>query len=113
MEYSPKIRKRGYVKGKRAGASQLVNDITSRVKTDTNSAILNKYIEQNFLDNVLRGGLSLQLGGEVISLPNKKMTHPPSKFQNIWQTYGKNPSNSVGWRTRSAIVTATLVMSVQ
>jgi hypothetical protein len=59
---SPKLRQKGYVEKKIQRARALVTEITSRVETNTSSAILNKYIQQNFLDNVLRGGLPLELG---------------------------------------------------
>jgi hypothetical protein len=62
QHYSPKLMKRGYVNNKRAAADAMVNDITSRVETKTSSSLFDAYIKQNFLDNVLRGGLPLQLG---------------------------------------------------
>lgn len=43
-------------------AEELVDDITKRVTTDTKSSIFNAYIKQNFLDNVLRGGLPVIVG---------------------------------------------------
>lgn len=63
-QYSPKLLTKGYVAKKRAAAVALVNDITSRVTTKTSSNLFDSYIKQNFLDNVLRGGLPLQLGGD-------------------------------------------------
>ena len=62
-EYAPKLRRVGYVREKRAAASALVAEITSRVITNTSSSIFNQYVQQNFLDNVLRGGLPVRLGG--------------------------------------------------
>lgn len=59
---SPKVRSPGYVQKKRSDAFQLVADITKAVSTTTSSTIFNEYIEQDYLDNVLRGGLPLPLG---------------------------------------------------
>ena len=59
---SPKVRSPGYIQKKRTDAFQLVADITKAVSTTTSSIIFNEYIEQDYLDNVLRGGLPLPLG---------------------------------------------------
>lgn len=59
---SPKLRSAGYVEQKRASATQLVEAITSKVSTTTSSQIFDDYIKQDFLDNVLRGGLPIPLG---------------------------------------------------
>ena len=59
---SPKLRSQGYVESKRKAATQLVEAITSKVATKTSSTIFDDYIKQDFLDNVLRGGMPLPLG---------------------------------------------------
>jgi hypothetical protein len=59
---SPKVRTPGYVAQKRAEAKQLVEDITKSVTTTTSSHIFNDYIAQDYLDNILRGGLPMLLG---------------------------------------------------
>jgi hypothetical protein len=59
---SPKLRSQGFVEQKRAAATQLVEAITSKVATKTSSQIFDDYIRQDFLDNVLRGGMPLPLG---------------------------------------------------
>ena len=61
---SPKLLKKDYVTKKRGAATDLVKEITERIDTQTSSHIFNEYIKQNFLDNVLRGGLPVQLGAE-------------------------------------------------
>lgn len=58
----PKIRASGYAAKKRVAARALVADITERVSTTTSSPILDLYIKQDYLDNVLRGGLPVPLG---------------------------------------------------
>ena len=64
QHYAPKLMKKGYVSKKRAAAVALVDGITERVETKTSSSIFDAYTKQNFLDNVLRGGLPIQLGGD-------------------------------------------------
>lgn len=63
-DHAPKLRKVGYVRAKRKVATELVESITSRVATNTSSSLFNQYVQQNFLDNVLRGGLPVKLGGD-------------------------------------------------
>ena len=59
---SPKVRTPGYVEQKRKEANKLVEAITSTVVTKTSSRIFNDYIKQDYLDNILRGGLPVILG---------------------------------------------------
>jgi hypothetical protein len=59
---SPKVRSEGYIEQRRAAATKLVDAITSKVATSTSSQIFDDYIKQDFLDNVLRGGLPIPLG---------------------------------------------------
>ncbi len=51
---SPKIRQPGYLAKKRQSSNNLVELITSKVASKTGSEILNAYVKQNFLDNILR-----------------------------------------------------------
>lgn len=59
---SPHVRAPGYVTKKRAEAQELVEGITKNVATTTSSPIFDDYIRQDYLDNVLRGGIPLSLG---------------------------------------------------
>mmetsp|Transcript_5537 Transcript_5537/g.12369 ORF Transcript_5537/g.12369 Transcript_5537/m.12369 type:complete len:1160 (+) Transcript_5537:156-3635(+) len=59
---SPQVRKPGYVDTKRKEAADLVSEITAKVVTKTNSRVFDDYIKQDYLDNVLRGGLPMPLG---------------------------------------------------
>ena len=59
---SPKVRTPGYAKKKRADGKKLVEDITKSVVTSTSSPIFDDYIKQDYLDNVLRGGLPIAMG---------------------------------------------------
>lgn len=54
---SPKVRAVGYINKKRRAANALTQDITDRVSTKTSSPLLDLYFKQDYLDNVLRGGL--------------------------------------------------------
>lgn len=56
------IRKPKYSSEKREAANAVARDITSRVETKTSSSLFDAYVKQDFLDNVLRGGLPIQLG---------------------------------------------------
>jgi hypothetical protein len=58
----PKVTVVGYASKKRISANALVSDITERVSTSTASSLLDLYIKQDYLDNVLRGGLPVPLG---------------------------------------------------
>lgn len=59
---SPKILKGSFAAKKRQEAYKVADKITSQVETVTGSALLNKYIKQNYLDNCLRGGVPVILG---------------------------------------------------
>lgn len=45
-----------YVKNKEALADELVNELTGDIKTHTAVPVFDQYMEQNYLDNFLRGG---------------------------------------------------------
>ena len=74
--YKDKIRKRGFVDGKRVTAQAVVKAITGRVSTTTSSSLFDMYAEQSFLDNVLRGGIPLTLGDPS----NPKIFHVYSRI---------------------------------
>ena len=57
-----KLRARGFTKGKRASAKAAIQSITKQVATRTSFSLLDRYTEQSYLDNALRGGLPLMLG---------------------------------------------------
>ncbi len=61
-KYTPLLRDVLYSKEKRIAAEKVVDSITSRVATNTSSEVFNSYIKQDFLDNILRGGLPIQIG---------------------------------------------------
>ena len=45
-KYSPKVRAVGYVEKARTRSRQLVDEMTSKVKTSTSSSLFNAYVEQ-------------------------------------------------------------------
>lgn len=57
-----KLRVRGFAKGKRAAAKAAIQSITKQVATRTSFSLLDRYTEQSYLDNALRGGFPLLLG---------------------------------------------------
>ncbi|MBP9075011.1 MAG: hypothetical protein KBG20_22070 [Caldilineaceae bacterium] len=59
----PRILASGYAAAKHAEAVDLAQSLTDIVDTHTAHPRLDAYIRQNFLDNVLRGGWPIQLGG--------------------------------------------------
>jgi hypothetical protein len=61
-KHSPKVRAAGYTQKARKNAKDVVKAITDKVTTKTGSELFNKYVEQDFLDNVLRGGLPTMIG---------------------------------------------------
>jgi len=62
FRYSPAITEPSYESSKRQEAEDVAEDIVRKVKTQTSSQLFDSYIAQDFLDNVLRGGMPLMLG---------------------------------------------------
>ena len=58
-----KVSKADYAEDKLDRARELINDLTSAVATHTANHLFNGAIKQNYLDNSLRGGMPLILGG--------------------------------------------------
>jgi hypothetical protein len=57
---------KNYVEAKYQENQKLLQDITSPLQTTSSSKTFDLYCRQTFLDNVLRGGLPLSLGGKTI-----------------------------------------------
>lgn len=74
--HSPLLRRSGYVNHKREEAEALANGITDKVATKTSSSVFDAYVKQDFLDNVLRGGLPIALGDSS----NPKIYHTFSRI---------------------------------
>jgi hypothetical protein len=58
----PKLRTQGYVSTKMAEARQLGTDLTERVAMSSGAPLMDNYAKQNYLDNVLRGGMPMEMG---------------------------------------------------
>ena len=61
------LRSSGYLDQKLAEARQLTVDLTRAIDTRSASPIFDGYCRQTFLDNLLRGGVPLVLGGEYVT----------------------------------------------
>lgn len=61
-EYIKDITTPGYVSKKRDSAEVLAKSITTGVNTSTSQPIFDMYVQMDYLDNVLRGGLPMKLG---------------------------------------------------
>jgi hypothetical protein len=61
------LRSSGYLDQKLSEARQLTADLTSAIRTESALPIFDGYCRQTFLDNLLRGGVPLVLGGEYIT----------------------------------------------
>jgi hypothetical protein len=70
-----KIRAKDFSSTMRTNSNKLVDDLTQRVSSNTNYKIFDDYVKQDMLDNVLRGGLPLQLGKD-----EKKTFHVYSRI---------------------------------
>ena len=62
-EIAKTITQPGYVTKKYQAARDLADDLTSSVATETADHLFNGAVKQMFLDNALRGGLPIMLGG--------------------------------------------------
>ena len=60
--FTEKVRKSGYVSNKRDEAEKLAHSITDNVKISTGVELFDLYVAQDYLDNVLRGGLPHKFG---------------------------------------------------
>lgn len=60
--YLPILRSPSYSDGKRAAAAAVVQSVTKKVATKTANPVFDAYVEQDYLDNVLRGGMPILLG---------------------------------------------------
>ena len=77
-DYSARMRLKNYVDNKRETNKRLVDSITNTVTANTSSHLLNSYVKQNYLDNVLRGGYPMAIGGSDLDKP--KIVHTFSRI---------------------------------
>jgi len=69
-----------YMDKKYSEAVTLVDDLTQVVATHTSSQMFDAYCRQNFLDNILRGGWPLILGGHVYPVYSRKHGDPERDY---------------------------------
>jgi len=62
--YVATVQKGGFTKGKLGEMRTIMEGLTSAVSTSTNSPLFNSHVTQMYLDNFLRGGVPVMLGGE-------------------------------------------------
>lgn len=77
----PKIKAKGYVGGKRDEVLALSTLLTERVSMSSSVPLLDAYTKQNYLDNLLRGGMPVQIGVTPDGGPkNAKIFHAFSRI---------------------------------
>ena len=69
-----------YLEMKYSEAVTIVDDLVQVVDTHTSSSMFDAYCRQNFLDNVLRGGWPLILGGHVYPVYARKHGDPERDY---------------------------------
>jgi hypothetical protein len=67
-----RISQKAYVDGKSREATDLATELTDTVATRTAMPLLDAYCRQSFLDNVLRGGWPVLVGGRVVHIYARK-----------------------------------------
>lgn len=70
----------GFASRKLENANELAEELTSDVRTETGTEAFDKYIEQCYLDNFLRGGYPVEVGGKVLYLYSRKHGDPERDY---------------------------------
>ncbi len=82
---------------KRKESEKLMDDITKPIFTRTGNPVFDAYCRQTFLDNVLRGGIPIQLGGDkVFHLYSRKhgdLERDYNDFQLSFEPYAQGNGN--------------------
>jgi hypothetical protein len=71
-QISRRVSSRQYFTGNAAANGRLIGGIVGAIATESASKSFDLYAKQTFLDNVLRGGLPVSLGGKIIYLYYRK-----------------------------------------
>jgi hypothetical protein len=101
-DIAPRLRKQGYIAKMRLAAQQAGTDLTERVAMSSGVPAMDAYAKQNYLDNVLRGGMPLEMGATEKAGP--KIYHTFSRihgdlerdynnFQLEQSVYSQGPGN--------------------
>jgi hypothetical protein len=70
----------GFVSSKFVLANELAEELTADVRTETAYPMFNKYVEQCYLDNFLRGGYPVVVGDSVLYLYSRKHGDPERDY---------------------------------
>ena len=60
----PKLQVKGYISAKRQEAQELGVTLTERVAMQSSQPLMDGYVKQNYLDNLLRGGMPVSIGDD-------------------------------------------------
>ena len=71
-DFIDKAKQDNFLKQKQMEAKRLIDDIVADVRTSSGSYILDEYINQNYLDNLLRGGYPYQIGDSIYHLFSRR-----------------------------------------
>ncbi len=71
---------RGYASSRFALANELAEELTADVRTETAYPAFNKYVEQCYLDNFLRGGYPVMVGDKALYLYSRKHGDPERDY---------------------------------
>ncbi len=71
-QISRRVSSRDYFTEKEAANNQLIGEVCAAIGTGSASRSFDLYAKQTFLDNVLRGGLPVSLGGKVVYIYYRK-----------------------------------------
>ena len=72
QELLPSLSDRDVLMSKEDEASKIVQSLLQDVKSSTNLPIFDDYIEQNYLDNFLRGGYPIKIGNTIYHLYSRR-----------------------------------------
>ncbi|MBO7402374.1 MAG: cellobiose phosphorylase [Lachnospiraceae bacterium] len=70
----------GFASAKLTMANELAEELTADVRTDSAYPAFNKYVEQCYLDNFLRGGYPVTVGDAVLYLYSRKHGDPERDY---------------------------------
>ena len=79
-ENTAKFLGRGYASSRFSMANELAEELTADVRTETAYPAFNKYVEQCYLDNFLRGGYPVKVGDAVLYLYSRKHGDPERDY---------------------------------
>ncbi|MCP4711224.1 MAG: cellobiose phosphorylase, partial [Planctomycetes bacterium] len=73
-----------YFSKKRAENRALIQTLTDAVSTQTNKSLFDAYVRQTYLDNALRGGVPIFLGGHPYHVYSRKHGDPERDYNHFF-----------------------------